>query len=98
MAKKESGFGGVLDISERVWDYFARVSQMPWLDPWLAKSYPNWVSGLFPWFGKKMRRRCAKLIAARAAESDKEKHRDFLQDFIEIGGGSKSPNNLLVIA
>ena len=96
--EKQCDFEGTLEISDRIWDYFAPVTQMPWLDRWLAKSRWTWISDVFPSFGQNMHRRCAELIAARISESKEQKHADFLEDFIEIGGGRKEPNVPLLIA
>ena len=96
--EKQFDFDEVLGTSDRVWDYFARVSQMPWLDRWLAKSNLQWISNRFPSFGQTMQRRCAELTTARISKSKGANSRDFLEDFIAIGGGREEPNVPLIIS
>lgn len=95
---KQHDFGVVLKTSDRVWDYFARISQMPWLDNWLAKSNILTISRQFPSFAQTMHRRCVEQITTRLKESKDVKRRDFLEDFIEIGGGRENPNIPILVA
>lgn len=95
---KQRDFEGVLKTSDGVWDYFARVSQMPWLDDWLAKSNISAISRRFPSFAQTMHRRCVEQITARLKESKDVERRDFLEDFIDIGGGRENPNIPTIVA
>lgn len=96
--EKQYDFEGILNISDRVWDYFARVSQLPSLDRWLAKSNITGVSERFPSFAQNMHRRCVEHITTRLKESKNADHKDFLEDFIEIGGGREKPDIGILVA
>lgn len=95
--EKQSDFEGVIRISVSVFEYFAAVMQVPWLDRWLAKSKSDWVSSGFASFSQ-MHNKCAAYINARINDKTTDKHSDFLEDFIEIGGGRSNPDFPIIIA
>jgi hypothetical protein len=66
--EKQCDFNGTLATTDAVWDYFAPVTQMPWLDLWLAKNDSPWIANRFASFGENMHKwvSCAeKHLAAR---------------------------------
>ena len=96
--EKQCDFQGTLQVTDRVWDYFARVYQMPWLDRWLVKNRLPWIANRFASFGETLHRHCAELIMARLQDDKELNSRDFLEDFIAIGGGRENPNMGMIIA
>jgi hypothetical protein len=96
--EKQRDLQGTLEVTDKIWDYFARVYQMPWLDRWLAKNRSQWIANRFASFGDTLHRTCAELILARLQDDKELNSRDFLEDFIAIGGGRENPNMSMIIA
>ena len=96
--QKQCDFQGTLEVTDRIWNYFARVYQMPWLDRWLAKNRSPWIANRFASLGDTLHRHCAELIVARLQNDKELESRDFLEDFIAIGGGRENPNMGMIFA
>lgn len=52
--ERQCDFESTIAVSDAVWDYFAPVYQMPWLDKWLAKNRAPWVARQFASFGENL--------------------------------------------
>ncbi|KAI9662210.1 MAG: hypothetical protein M1821_008376 [Bathelium mastoideum] len=83
--ERQCDFDGTLNTADRIFDYYARCTQMPWLDRFLAKNPILAIRKRFSSFGI-MGTYCAQQAAARLQSKDNSSHthHDFLSDMLEI--------------